>query len=118
MTTLYWYAGCSTCKKASKHLAALGITPSFVELKTAPPSAATLADLHGRSGLPLSKFFNTSGQSYRGGGWKDKLADMSDQQKFEALAADGMLIKRPILDLGHTVLVGFRADAYDAAVAR
>lgn len=117
MATLYWYAGCSTCKKAGKHLAGLGVVPTFVELKTEPPSPETLADLHGRSGLPLKKFFNTAGQSYRGGAWKEKLPSMSEAEQYEALAADGMLIKRPILDLGHTVLVGFRTAEYEAAVA-
>ena len=115
--TLYWYAGCSTCKKAKKHLDGLGVEPHIVELKTDPPSAETLADLHGRSGLPLKKFFNTAGQSYRNGGWKDKLPGMSEQAQYEALAADGMLIKRPILDLGGTVLVGYRAAEYEAAGA-
>jgi arsenate reductase len=103
---LYWYAGCSTCKKARKHLADPGL--EVVELKTAPPSAETLADLHARSGLPLRAFFNTAGRSYRGGGFKDRLPTMSDQAQYEALAADGMLIKRPILDLGDRVLVGFK----------
>ncbi len=115
--TLYWYSGCSTCKRARKHLAGLGVEPIVVELKTDPPSAATLADLHARSGLPLKKLFNTAGQSYRGGGFKDRMPTMSDDEKYAALAADGMLIKRPILDLGHTVLVGFKADSYDEATS-
>ena len=116
MAVLYWYAGCSTCKKASKHLVSLGVSPEFVELKTDPPSPETLADLHRRSGLPLKKFFNTAGQSYRRGAWKEKLPGMSEAEQYEALAADGMLIKRPILDLGHAVLIGFRAAEYEAEV--
>ncbi len=110
MTTLYWYAGCSTCKRAKKHLDGAGISADIVELKTDPPSAATLADMHARSGLPLKTFFNVAGQSYRGGGFKDRMPGMSDDDKYAALAADGMLIKRPILDLGDRVLVGFKAD--------
>jgi arsenate reductase (glutaredoxin) len=103
---LYWYAGCSTCKKARKHLGDREV--SVVELKTDPPTAAELADLHARSGLPLKKFFNVAGQSYRGGGFKDRIGSMSEQEQYDALAADGMLIKRPILDLGDRVLVGFK----------
>ena len=116
MTTLYWYSGCSTCKKARKHLASRGVEPSIVELKTDPPSAETLADLHARSNLPLKRFFNTAGQSYRGGGFKDRLPSMSQHEQLEALAADGMLIKRPILDLGETVLVGFKVAEWDEAL--
>ncbi len=115
--TLYWYSGCSTCKQAHKHLAGLGVQPTLVELKTDPPSAATLADLHARSGLPLKSFFNTAGQSYRNGGFKDRLPGLSTAEQYDALAADGMLVKRPILDLGHTVLVGFAAPAYDEATS-
>lgn len=114
--TLYWYSGCSTCKKAHKHLVGLGVDLAIVELKTDPPSTTALADLHARSGLPLKKLFNTAGQSYRGGGFKDRLPTMSDAEQYGALAADGMLIKRPILDLGDTVLVGYRAAAYDEAI--
>jgi len=116
MTTLYWYSGCSTCKRARKHLAERGVEPTVVELKTDPPSAATLADLHARSGLPLKKFFNTAGQSYRNGGFKDRIGAMSDDEQYAALAADGMLVKRPILDLGSSVLVGFKAAAWDEAL--
>jgi len=115
--TLYWYAGCSTCKRALKHLQSAGVEPDVVELKTDPPSAQRLADLHERSRLPLKKFFNTAGQSYRQGGFKDRYDSMSDGERYAALAADGMLVKRPILDLGHAVLVGFRADDWDAARA-
>ena len=69
-----------------------------------------------RSGLPLKKFFNTSGQSYRGGGWKDKLATLSEDQQIAGLAADGKLIKRPLVDAGRTVLVGFRAELWAEAL--
>jgi len=104
---LYWYAGCSTCKQARKHLGDREHT--LVELKTDPSSAEVLADLHARSGLPLRAFFNVAGQSYRGGDFKNRLRAMSEQEQYDALAADGMLIKRPILDLGDRVLVGFKS---------
>ncbi len=67
------------------------------------------------SGLPLKKLFNTSGQSYRGGGFKDRLPTMSEDEQLAALAADGKLIKRPIVVDGDTVLVGFSADRYAEA---
>jgi arsenate reductase len=68
-----------------------------------------------RSGLPVRKFFNTSGESYKAGGFKDKVDKMSDEQALTALAKDGKLIKRPIVDAGKTVLVGFDEDAYKRA---
>ena len=111
--TLYWYSGCSTCKKAFKRLAMWDVAPTLVELKTDPPSVEVLRDLHARSGLPLKKFFNTAGQSYRGGGFKDRLPTMSEDEKFAALAADGMLIKRPILDIEGAVHVGYKELTYD-----
>jgi len=114
---VYHYSGCSTCKKARRYLEGRGLTPTLVDLKASPPSAATLAELHAASGLPVKKFFNTSGRSYRGGGWKDKLPDLTDAAAHEALAADGMLIKRPILSVrrgdAHAVTVGFKDAVWD-----
>ena len=116
--TLYQYPACSTCRKAVKWLDGSGFPFDSIHLKESPPDAATLLDLWQRSGLPLRKFFNTSGQSYRGGNWKERLKDASDEEALQALAADGMLIKRPILDTGAAVLVGFREAAYDEALGR
>ena len=117
MLTVYAYARCSTCRKAAKWLEAQGLTADTRDIVTQPPDAATLAAAIRRSGLPHKRFFNTSGQSYRGGGWKDKVADLSVEQAAEALAADGKLIKRPLVlaDDG-AVLVGFRPDAWEAAL--
>ena len=106
------YPNCSTCRKASKWLTAQGLEFTSIDLVKTPPTASELADLHARSGLPIKRFFNTSGLSYRGGGWKDRLPGLSDQEAYEALAADGKLIKRPILDNGMQVLVGFREAEY------
>ena len=118
--TVYHYAGCSTCRKARKFLASHSIDAALIDLKADPPGLATLAELHASSALPVKKFFNTSGQSYRGGGFKDRLPAMSDHDAHAALAADGMLVKRPILSIrgadgGRRVLVGFKeADCADA----
>ncbi len=113
---LYHYAGCSTCRKARVFLSAKGITPALVDLVGTPPTAKTLADLHARSGLSLRKFFNTSGQSYRDGGFSARLPEMDDKAQLAALAADGKLVKRPILDTGKAVLVGFSEAAWSEAL--
>lgn len=115
--TIYWYPNCSTCRKAVKWLDAAGIEHQRQDLVDTPPTAAQLADLHARSGQPLKKLFNTSGQSYRNGGFKEKLPSMSESEQIAALAADGKLIKRPILDAGHTVLVGFREATYSETLS-
>ncbi len=113
--TIYHYAGCSTCKKAIAWLTAQGLSPHKIDLFASPPDAATLESLWRRSGKPLDKLFNVSGQSYRDGGFKDRLAAMSDTAKLAALAADGKLVKRPLLDLGDKVLVGFNEPEWTAA---
>lgn len=114
--TLYHYPKCGTCRKAKAWLASAGHQPKLRDLVADPPDAATLEDLWRRSGEPLRKLFNTSGESYRDGGFKDRLATMSDAEALAALAADGKLVKRPILDLGDTVLVGFREADWVAAI--
>ena len=110
--TVYQYPKCSTCRNALKWLDAHGVRHDSVDIVTHPPSAATLKHLHARSGLPLARFVNTSGESYRAGGFKEKLKTMSDAQAYAALAADGKLIKRPLVDAGATVLVGFNEEEW------
>ncbi|MBH24742.1 MAG: ArsC family transcriptional regulator [Myxococcales bacterium] len=116
--TIYHYPNCGTCKKARKWLAEQGREgdAAWVHLVEQTPSADTLRDLHERSGLALKRFFNTSGRSYRSGNFKERLDGMSDADQYAALAADGMLIKRPILDTGAAVLVGFKAEAWAEAL--
>ena len=97
-----WSVGCS-----SANIAALG---------GATPSAAQLKEAWRRSGKPLRALFNTAGQSYRQGGFKDRLPSLSDDEALAALAADGKLIKRPLLDTGEVVLVGFREEEWRAAL--
>ncbi len=110
--TVYQYDGCSTCRKALKWLAAEGIDARVVAIVDAPPSVATLRSAWVSSGLPLKRFFNTAGQSYRNGGFKDRLATLSDDAQLAALAADGKLIKRPLLIADTGVLVGFKAPEW------
>ena len=114
--TIYHYAGCSTCKKAIAWLTAQGLSPLKIDLFASPPDTATLESLWRRSGKPLDKLFNVSGQSYRDGGFKDRLPTMTDAAKLAALAADGKLVKRPILALGARALVGFNEAEWLAAL--
>jgi arsenate reductase len=110
---VYQYSKCSTCRKALKWLDGHGVRYESVDIVTAPPKKAELARAL-KSGLPLKKLFNTSGQSYREGGWGDKLGKVSESQALEALASDGKLVKRPFILDGDTVLVGFDEAAYKA----
>ncbi len=108
MTTIYHYPNCSTCKKALKWLAAQGVDAERIDIVAAPPSVETLRSAWQASGLPLKKFFNTSGMSYRNGGFSARLPGMSEDRQLAALAADGKLIKRPLLIAGKRVTVGFK----------
>lgn len=113
--TVYHYPNCSTCRGARKWLEGRGVDAKLVDLVATPPSEKKLKALWKASGLPLKKLFNTSGQSYKSGGFKDRLPAMSEAEQLAALAADGKLIKRPIVDLGDgRVLVGFREAEYAA----
>jgi arsenate reductase len=110
----YHYPKCGTCRKASKWLADHGIEVEAIDIVETPPSKSRLKDYYRRSGRELKAFFNTSGQSYRQGGFKEKLPTMSEAEMLAALAADGKLIKRPLLDAGERVLVGFRETDYES----
>lgn len=105
---LLCYAKCTTCQKAKKWLAQEGIAYEERPIKEQPPTAEELRDWIGRSGLPIRKFFNTSGQVYRSLGLKDKLPDMSEEEQIALLASDGMLVKRPLLVTENGVFLGFR----------
>lgn len=115
--TVYWYPGCSTCAGARKWLDARGLAYELVHLVEAPPTAEQLGDLWTRSGQPLKRLFNTAGQSYRGGSFKDRLPSMSEEGQLAALAADGKLIKRPLVDAGERVLIGFREAEWAEALS-
>jgi len=114
---VYQYSKCSTCRKALKWLDARGVGYDAHDIVTAPPKKAELQRAL-KSGVPLKKLFNTSGQSYRDGGWSDKLGKVTETQALEALSADGKLIKRPFLLSGDSVLVGFDEAAYKKAFAK
>ena len=111
------YPKCTTCKKAQSYLNAKGIAYEFRDIKLENPSEAELRQWWKTSGLPLKKFFNTSGMKYRELGLKDKLKDMSEDEKLSLLSSDGMLIKRPIAYDGEKVTVGFKEDHYKSVWA-
>ncbi len=109
MLTFYEYPKCTTCKKAKKELESLGVDFEAVNIKTNPPQVEILRDLLAQSDVSLKQFFNTSGNSYRELGLKDKFADLTVDEALELLATDGMLIKRPILINGDKILqIGYR----------
>ena len=114
---VYQYPKCGTCRKALKWLDAKKVSFEARDLVADPLPEKLLRDLWKRSGLPIARFFNTSGESYRSGGFKDKLKTMSEGEAIAALARDGKLVKRPIVDAGKTVLVGFDEAAYDETLA-
>jgi arsenate reductase len=114
--TVYQYPKCSTCRKALKWLDQQGVEYQSVHIVDAPPSLAQLKKAFKAAQLPIKSFFNTSGESYRAGGFKDRLPELSEQQALDALAGDGKLIKRPLVVGDGVVLVGFDEAAWKAAL--
>lgn len=111
------YPKCSTCRKAKKWLDEHGIDYTDRHIVEDNPTAEELAAWQERSGLPVRRFFNTSGMLYRELGIKAKLdAGMSDEDAFALLATDGMLVKRPLVIADDAVLVGFREPAWEQAL--
>jgi len=102
------YPPCSTCQKAKKWLDAQGITYEDRHIKENNPTYEELKAWYEKSGLPLKKFFNTSGLLYKSLGLKDKLPTMTEEEQLQLLATDGMLVKRPIVVGEDFVLTGFR----------
>ena len=102
------YPKCSTCQKAKKWLEANNIEYKERHIVEDNPTYEELKDWHSKSGLPLKKFFNTSGLLYKEMKLKDKLPAMSEEEQLKLLASNGMLVKRPLLVNGDTVLVGFK----------
>ena len=108
------YPPCTTCKKAKKWLDDHSAEYSDRHIKEQNPTAEELKDWHARSGLPLKRFFNTSGLLYKNMNLKDKLPSMSEEEQYALLATDGMLVKRPILVGEDFVLVGFKEAEWGA----
>ena len=110
------YAKCTTCQKAKKWLEAHDVPFEERPIKEQNPTAGELRAWREKSGLPLKKFFNTSGMLYRQMELTQKLPGMSEEEMLSLLASDGMLVKRPLLILQDTVLVGFKEAEWEKTV--
>ena len=113
---LVYYPKCSTCQRAKKWLEEKQIIFEARDVKLQNPTKEELIEWHQRSGLPLKKFFNNSGMLYREMQLKDRLPEMSEEEQYDLLASDGMLVKRPIVVTDDLVLVGFREKEWEKMV--
>lgn len=102
------YPKCSTSRKAEKWLQEKGIAYEFRHIAEEKPSYDELKEWHAKSGLDLKRFYNTSGRLYKSMNLKDKIAVMTEEEQYELLSSDGLLVKRPVVIDGDTVLVGFK----------
>lgn len=113
MATLFvWYPKCTTCQKAKKWLEEQGENFQLRDIKEDKPTLEELRTWYQASGLPLKKFFNTSGLVYKSMQLKDKLPELSEEEQLELLASEGMLVKRPILVTDKGVTTGFQEDVW------
>ena len=107
------YPKCTTCQKAAKWLEEQGVAVEVRDIKQDNPTEQELRAWHKMSGLPLKRFFNTSGLQYKALGLKDKLPQMSEDEQFALLATDGMLVKRPLLIGEDFALPGFKQAEWE-----
>lgn len=107
------YTKCTTCQKAKKWLDDHQIAYELRDIKLENPTLDELTEWHRKSNLPLKKFFNTSGLLYKSLDLKNKLPAMTNEEKLQLLATDGMLVKRPILICDDSILLGFKEDEYE-----
>lgn len=110
------YPKCSTCQKAKAWLQERGVAFDERDIKQDNPTEQELRAWHEKSGLPLKRFFNTSGLQYKALGLKDKLPAMTEDEQYALLATDGMLVKRPLLVGEDFVLPGFKPDDWEKAL--
>lgn len=107
------YPPCSTCQKAKKWLDDHGMAYTDRHIKEQNPTYEELKDWYTRSGLPLKRFFNTSGLLYKSLNLKDRLSGMTEEEQLRLLASDGMLVKRPVVIQGDVILTGFRESEWE-----
>lgn len=112
------YSKCTTCQKARKWLEAKGIPFEVRDIKENNPTYEELKQWYELSGLPLKRFFNTSGQQYKNLNLKDKLSTMTDEEQLNLLASDGMLVKRPLFWGQNFILVGFKEAEWKEDIGR
>jgi len=108
------YPKCGTCQKAEKWMKTNGIDYTYRPIKEDNPTKEELKVWIAKSGLPVSRFFNTSGLLYKEFNMKDKVKTLSEDELMDILASNGMIVKRPILVAGDKVLVGFKEDEWNA----
>ena len=116
MYRVYCHSKCTTCKRALAWLDSRGIAVEVVDIRAENPDAGTLREAWHMSGLPLRRFFNTSGQAYREGALSKKLPAMTEDEQLALLASDGMLVRRPLLIGDGVVLVGFREEEWENTI--
>lgn len=114
MIKVYCYSRCTTCKKALKWLEEKGIAHEVIDIKADHPDEQALRAYYEKSGLPLKRFFNTSGIPYREMGLAKKLPSMSEDDQLALLVTDGMLVKRPLVVGEDFVLTGFKPEEWEA----
>lgn len=107
------YPKCTTCQKAKRWLENSGVSYTDRHIKEENPTETELREWYEKSGLPLKKFFNTSGNLYKEMNLKEKLPSMSEEEQIQLLATDGMLVKRPVLVTKDKVLVGFKEEEWE-----
>lgn len=108
-----YYPKCTTCQKAKAFLESNGVDFILRDIKQENPTRKELEQWYAASGLPLKRFFNTSGLQYKALELKEKLSSMSEEEQLDLLATDGMLVKRPILVGEDFVLVGFKQEQWE-----
>lgn len=113
MIKVYCYSKCTTCKKALKWLDENGIEHEVLDIKEEHPDESALREYYAMSGLPLKRFFNTSGMQYRELGLSKKLPGMTEDEQLSLLAGDGMLVKRPLVVGDGFVLTGFKEAEWE-----
>lgn len=112
MIKFYQYSNCTTCKKAAKFLNEYGVSYEPIDIVQHTPTKKEFEDIIEKTGVEVNKLFNTHGAKYRELNLKDKLKDMSDDEKLDLLASDGMLVKRPLAISGEKITLVFKEDQY------
>ena len=112
MIKFYQYSNCTTCKKAAKFLNEYGVSYEPIDIVQHTPTKKEFEDIIEKTGVEVNKLFNTHGAKYRELNLKDKLKDMSDDEKLDLLSSDGMLVKRPLAISGEKITLGFKEDQY------
>lgn len=116
MITFYEYSKCTTCRKGKKFLEDNNLEFTAIDMVKNVPSIDTLKGIVDRSSYDVDDFFNKRGGKFKELGLKERLPELSDDEKFELLASDGMLIKRPMVVLDDQVLLGFKEENYEQAL--